>query len=105
MDSSLKIEKKLKFLDEKIKVVENLTGIISIYLTLNLEENKFFTLPHPTLRIFLNFYLCRQFFENLKFFEVIVRKNQSCRQFDGDHYYVLDIELGKNKFFTFSPDT
>ena len=29
--------KKLKFQDEKIKVLENLTGIISIYLTLNLE--------------------------------------------------------------------
>ena len=41
--------KKLKFLDEKIKVVENLTGIISIYLTLSLKK---ILLSHPTLRFF-----------------------------------------------------
>ena len=52
--------KNLKFLNKKIKVVENLTGIISIYLTLNLEE-KNFPLSHLTLRIFLIFHLCGKF--------------------------------------------
>ena len=62
----------MKFPDEKIKVVENLTGIISMYLTLNLEE--FFSLSHPTLGTFLIFHVCGQFFENLKNFEVPGRK-------------------------------
>ena len=57
--------KNLKFTEEKIKVVENLTGIISIYLTLNLEE-KIFPLSHLTLRIFLTFHLCGQFIKNWK---------------------------------------
>ena len=91
--------KKLKFPDEKIKVVENLTGIISMYLTLNLEE--FFSLSHPTLGTFLIFHVCGQFFENLKNFEVPKRKNQSCREFDGDYFYVLDIEFVRKPFFTF----
>ena len=49
---------------KKIKVVENWTGIIYMYLTLNLED--FFSLSHSTLRIFLKFHLCGQFIEKLK---------------------------------------
>ena len=86
----------MKFPDEKIKVVENLTGIISMYLTLNLEE--FFSLSHPTLGTFLIFHVCGQFFENLKNFEVPGRKKQSCCEFDGDYSYVLDIEFGRKLF-------
>ena len=37
-----------RFPDEKVKVVKNLTGIISMYLTLNLEEKKFFTFSPDT---------------------------------------------------------
>ena len=89
----------MKFLDEKTIVVENFTGTIFIYLTLNSEE--FFSLSHPTLGTFLIFDVCGQFFENLKNFEVPGRKNQSCREFDGDHFYILDIEFGRKKFFHF----
>ena len=86
------------------KVVENLTGSISMYLTLNSEE-KNFSISHPTLRTFPIFISCGQFFVNLKKFEVPGRKNQSCWEFDGNHFFVLDIEFGRKKFFTFSPDT
>ena len=52
----------MKFLDEKIKVVANLTGIISIFFTLNLEEI-FYAASYPTLRVYP---LCGQFIENWK---------------------------------------
>ena len=83
-----------------MKVAENLTGIISIYLTLNLEEN-ISSLSHPTIKIF-------QVFEELstemkyekkqKKFQVSVRKNQSCREFNGNHFYILHIEFGEKYF-------
>ena len=62
VDSLSNIEKIEDPGPKKIKVVENLTGIISMYLTLNLEE--FFSLSHPTLTIFLIFHLCGQFIKN-----------------------------------------
>ena len=86
---------KIEVPGRKSKVVENLPGIISMSLTLNLEEI-FFLISHPTLRTFLIFHVCGQFFENLKNFEVPGRKNQSCREFDGYHFYVLDIEFGRH---------
>ena len=70
VDSSSKIEKN-DVPGGKIKVTDNLTRIVSIYLTLNLEET-FFPLSHPTLRIFLIFHLCGQFikdWKNLKFLD------------------------------------
>ena len=82
----------MKFPDEKIKVVENLTGIISMYLTLNLEE--FFSLSHPTLGTFLIFHVCGQFFENLKNFEVPGRKNKVVVNLTGIilMYWTLNLE-------------
>ena len=58
-----------------------------------------FSLSHLTLRILQIFHLCGQFSENVKNFEVPVRKKRSFRQFDGDHLYVLDIEFRKKIYF------
>ena len=64
---------------------------------------KKFSLSHPTLRIFLISSLWKVH-RKLKKFEVPGRKNQCCTEFDGDHFYILDIEF-ERKLFSLSHPT
>ena len=92
--------KNLKFLDEKIKVVETLAGIISIYLTLNLEEinlplEKFFSCIFSWDSVF--FGQKPQYSENEK---IKVVENLT-----GIISIYLTLNFEEKIFSTFSPDT
>ena len=52
----------------------------------------------PKMFLYIYIYIYIYIFQKI---EVPRGKNQSCREFDGDHLYILDIEFGRKKFFHF----
>ena len=71
-------------------------------------ERKFFSTPYSEGYNFSNFRRTvyrDEKWKELKKIEVSGRKNQSCREFDWDHFYVLCIELGGNIFLAPNGET
>ena len=87
-----------KWRSRKILVEIFLVGIDSVcfetYFKTKISNLKIFAVKifFCDLVIFSSLWTVHRKFEKI---EVPGRKNQSCREFDGDHFYILDIEFGR----------